>query len=200
MATANEGKAAAPVERGCQYERLPSPHPPGGQGYGGLAAGRKGEDADSSGAAVASKPLLRANSMVSVPSGVLPPGCAQKATQVVVGTKQEVAGPGMCQRGRSAACVVTGISALSVNLPWLGCAVAGRSACLFFAIKQCKWTAEGFGATRMWYHHAVCLWYLPCSVYIVKSTGRNVQGFWQQKGILPTAGDHKRVHECGNAV
>ena len=78
MTTANEGKAAAPGERGCQYERLPSPHPPG-QGDGGHAAGRKGENADSSGAAVASKPLLRASSMASCPSGVLPPGCAEKA-------------------------------------------------------------------------------------------------------------------------
>lgn len=133
MTTANEGKAAAPGERGCQYERLPSPHPPG-QGDGGHAAGGKGKDADSSGAAVASKPLLRVNSMASCPSGVLPPGCAEKASRVVVGAAQVVAGSGMCQRSRSAACVVTGKSALSVNLPWLGCAVAGRSACLLIAI------------------------------------------------------------------
>ena len=129
MASTNEAKAAAPGERGCQYERLPSPHLPG-QGYSSHAAGSKGEDADSNVATVASKPLLRINSMASCPSGALPPGCAQEFLHGVGATGQELAGTGMRKRGRFAACVVTRNSALSVNLPWLGFPVADGSPCL----------------------------------------------------------------------
>ena len=125
MASTNEAKAAAVGELGYQYERLPSPHATG-QGYGSQAAGAKGEDADSNGAAVASKPLLRINSMASCPSGALPPGCAQRALHVVGGAEPEAAGPEKRWRSRFPACVVTRKIALNVRLPWLGSAVGGQ--------------------------------------------------------------------------
>ncbi len=71
MASTDEGKAAAPGH-GCQYDRLSSPAAaPQQSHHGGPLARGKGDDADS-GAAVASKPLLRIS---ACPSGPAPPGC-----------------------------------------------------------------------------------------------------------------------------
>lgn len=72
MASTDEVGKAALGDSGCQYERLPSPGVPQ-QGCQSQAADGKGDDAESTGPAVASKPLLRVDSCASGPA---PPGCA----------------------------------------------------------------------------------------------------------------------------